>query len=255
MSHQQPPALALSVANVSHSFGSKKVLVDVSLNVHNGKICGLLGLNGAGKTTLLSLITRLYDNTSGSISVNGFDVRKDPMVALNQLGVVFQNRSLDLELSIRQNLQYHASLYGISKSVANDRIELELDRAGLLERSKDKVRTLSGGQVRRVEIARSLIHQPRLLLLDEPTVGLDVAARQELIKHVRGLVSDEKIGVLWTTHLFDEIMDEDDAVVLHQGKVLATGTHGDILKMGKAKDLTSAFQNITKSGAAQELAP
>jgi len=236
---------ALSVEAVSHAFGARRVLHDVGLRVEQGRFCALLGLNGAGKTTLFSLITRLYNNRSGRIAVLGYDVRQQPAEALRRLGVVFQSRTLDLELSISQNLAYHAALHGMPARLGRERASAELQRAGLADRANEKVRNLSGGQMRRVEIARALLHRPRLLLLDEPTVGLDVASRQFLLDHVRGLCRDGNIAVLWATHLIDEVDDESRVIVLHRGRVLAQGNVRDICAIANAATLREAFDRLT----------
>ena len=186
------PDAALSVEHVTHNFGHRRALDDVSLSVGQGRFCALLGLNGAGKTTLFSLITRLYNSNSGRISVLGYDVRRQPSDALRRLGVVFQARTVDIELSVMQNLVYHAALHGMPTRDAKARAKLELGRVGLGDRAGDKAGTLSGGQMRRVEIARALLHQPRLLLLDEATVGLDIAARADILARVRGLLTERQ---------------------------------------------------------------
>ena len=189
-------AAALEVREVTHDFGKRRALDRVSLTIAPGDFTVLLGQNGAGKTTLFSLITRLYNNRSGAIRVYGFDVRDRSSEALARIGVVFQQRTLDLDLTVRQNLLYHAALHGMSSGRAKTRLEQELERMGLSERAGDKVRQLSGGQLRRVEIARALLHQPRLLLLDEPTVGLDIGSRQDILDHARGLARDDGLGLL-----------------------------------------------------------
>lgn len=235
---------ALSVAGVTHAFGSKKALDDVTLEAPAGAFTALVGQNGAGKTTLFSLITRLYNNNSGSIEVLGHDVRSDPAKALSRLGVVFQARTLDLELSVMQNLLYHAALHGIGRGEAKGRAEAALSRVNLESRAKDKVRALSGGQMRRVEIARALLHGPAFLLLDEPTTGLDIGSRRTLIEEVRRLIKEDDIGVLWATHITDEIAAADRVVVLHEGRVMARGTPQELCARAKTDDVAAAFMTI-----------
>jgi ABC-2 type transport system ATP-binding protein len=244
----QATPLALDVREVSHAFGPRRALDGVSISVASGTFCALLGLNGAGKTTLFSLITRLFDNNSGVIRVWGHDVRRSPCEALRRLGVVFQSRTLDLDLTVIQNLIYHASLHGLSRREGRQRGAEELERVGLSDRASEKVRNLSGGQMRRVEIARALLHRPRLLLLDEPTVGLDIGARHEIITQVRRLVKEDGLGVLWATHLFDEVQLSDKVVVLHRGKVLAEGVVSALIERSKAKDLEGAFSKLAQNG-------
>jgi ABC-2 type transport system ATP-binding protein len=239
---------ALEVENVSHSYGERKALDAVSFAVPQGAFAVLLGLNGAGKSTLFALITRLYDTRSGSISVFGHRLSREPGEALKRLGVVFQSRTLDLDLSVMQNLIYHAALHGIGRRDAIPRAEELLQRFELTDRKKDKVRNLSGGQMRRVEIARSLLHRPKLLLLDEPTIGLDIKSRADLEKHVRRLVEEDRIGVLWATHLIDEVAPADACLILHMGKLLATGPVRDIVRQAGTEDIRSAFTKLTGQG-------
>jgi len=248
---QQDPAgvAALSIAGISHSYGPRRALVDISFTVAPASFTALLGLNGAGKSTLFSLVTRLFGIQTGRIGIFGHDISREPGEALRLLGVVFQPRTLDLDLSLKQNLLYHAALHGIGRREAADRSVELLARIGLSDRTGSKVRDLSGGQMRRLEIARALLHRPRLLLLDEPTVGLDVKARADILGHVRQLVSDQGIGVLWATHLFDEITASDDLVVLHQGKMLARGRVPDVIAEAGGQDVHSAFMRLTQDAA------
>lgn len=232
---------ALKVCNVSHSFGAFAALKDVSLTVPQGGFTALLGVNGAGKTTLFSLITRLYDNASGRIEVAGHDLRRNSGAALARLGVVFQSRALDADLTVAQNLDYHAALHGIGRREARARADEVLALVGLSDRLNARVSTLSGGQQRRAEIARALIHRPEILLLDEATVGLDVKSRAEMIGLTRDLTR-QGVSVLWATHLMDEIRPEDGLVILHQGRVLASGRAGDITG---TDDLTATFLRLT----------
>ncbi|WGJ13004.1 ABC transporter ATP-binding protein [Methylocapsa sp. D3K7] len=236
---------ALEVASVSHSYGKRKALDNVSFRVRPASFCVLLGLNGAGKTTLFSLVTRLYAAQRGTLRIFGFDVNHAPGEALRRLGVVFQARTLDLDLTLQQNLSYHAALHGMPARETQRRAEEVLGQIGLLGRANDKARTLSGGQIRRVEIARALLHRPRMLLLDEPTVGLDVKARADILKHVRSLVAGTNIGVLWATHLIDEIEPPDDAILLHEGKILDRGKASEIAARAGVQDIGAAFKKLT----------
>jgi ABC-2 type transport system ATP-binding protein len=237
---------ALRIDDVSHSFGARTALDRVSLTVPAGSFTALLGLNGAGKTTLFSLVTRLYDSASGQIEVFGCDVRREAPAALSRLGIVFQARTLDLDLTVRQSLLYHAALHGIGRRQAGVRAAEVLEKFALADRIDDKVRNLSGGQMRRLEIARALIHDPALLLLDEPTVGLDVEARQGLIGEVRRLVAEGR-GILWATHLLDEIQMSDRLAVLHKGRVLAEGPVQEVLAQAGSPDLQTAFMNLVSA--------
>jgi ABC-2 type transport system ATP-binding protein len=212
------------------------------LTVPRGGFTALLGVNGAGKTTLFSLITRLYNNSSGSIRVAGFDLRRQPAQAMARLGVVFQSRALDADLTVRQNLAYHASLHGIGRAEARERIDAVLAQVGLAEKAELRVSALSGGQSRRAEIARALIHRPDILLLDEATVGLDVKSRAEVLALTRQLIAEDGVSVLWATHIMDEIQPDDDLVILHHGQVLKRGTSAEIA--GQA-GLTRAFLDLT----------
>ncbi len=236
---------ALQVQSVSHSYGKRKALDNVSFQVRPASFCVLLGLNGAGKTTLFSLVTRLYAAQQGTLRICGFDVNRTPGESLRRLGVVFQARTLDLDLTVLQNLSYHAALHGMPARETKLRIAAVLDQVSMADRANDKARTLSGGQMRRVEIARALLHRPRMLLLDEPTVGLDVKARADILKHVRSLVAQTSIGVLWATHLIDEIQSGDDAVVLHEGKILDQGQASDIAVRTGVQDIGAAFKKLT----------
>lgn len=236
---------ALKVSGVSHSFGEKKALDAVSLQVPKGVFTVLLGLNGAGKSTLFSLITRLYDNVSGEILILGHDVRRQPTLALQRLGVVFQSRTLDADLTLSQNLHYHAALHGIGRSEARTRSLEALETVALADRASERIRNLSGGQARRVEIARSLLHKPGLLLLDEPTVGLDIGSRESVVSIVRSLVAQRGLGVLWATHLIDEIADTDQIVLLHRGRVLFTGSVPQMLAQSGETDMRRAFRKMT----------
>ncbi|MFB2595779.1 ATP-binding cassette domain-containing protein [Paracoccus sp. p4-l81] len=237
---------ALHIAHVSHAFGKVKALDDVSLVVPRGAFHALLGVNGAGKTTLFSLITRLYTNASGSIQVAGHDLRRAPSRALAALGVVFQSRALDADLTVAQNLAYHAALHGIPPRQGRERAAQVLEMVDLSDRAGARVSALSGGQQRRAEIARALLHRPKLLLLDEATVGLDVKSRAEVLALVRRLIAGGQVSALWATHIFDEVQPDDGITILHRGRVLADGRAGDIAQGG---DLSAAFLSMTGAPA------
>ena len=237
----------MRVAGLSYAFGDRHALREVGFTVAQGDFTTLLGLNGAGKSTLFALITRLYSARTGCIEVFGHNVEREPRAALARLGVVFQQSTLDLDLTVVQNLAYHAALHGLSPREAAPLIAAELARVGLADRGGDRVRALSGGLKRRVELARALLHRPSLLLLDEPTVGLDTQSRKFLLAHVHELCRTQAIGVLWATHLIDEAAD-GRVIVLHQGAVLADAS-ADTLA-ARHGTLQGAFDALTQQGRA-----
>lgn len=236
---------ALEVTGVSYRFDSRPALDDVSFTVEAASFTALLGPNGAGKTTLFSMVTRLFDCRDGEIRVFGNDLRRHPGEALARLGVVFQQTTLDLDLTVLQNLRYAASLHGLGRREADPRIERELARFGLADRRHETARNLNGGHRRRIEIARALMHDPALLLLDEPTVGLDVPTRRQLVAEVHRLSRDDGIAVLWTTHLVDELdAGQDRVVMLNRGKVQAAGTAAQVLAASGAADFGRLFDSL-----------
>ncbi|MDP2245104.1 ABC transporter ATP-binding protein [Pseudomonas sp.] len=236
---------ALEVSAVAFAYGTRQALQGVGFSVAPGSFTALLGPNGAGKSTLIALLTRLYDLQQGDIQVMGCSLRQHPRQALRQLGVVFQQSTLDLDLSVEQNLRYHAALHGMAKPLASARINEELARQQLGERRAEKVRDLNGGHRRRVEIARALLHQPRLLLLDEASVGLDPASRLALNRHVRQLCRDDGLAVLWTTHLLDEVQASDELLILNRGRLVAQGLASQI--GADDASLAATFEHLTAS--------
>ncbi|HEY0286077.1 MAG TPA: ABC transporter ATP-binding protein [Pseudomonas sp.] len=241
---------ALQVSELSFAYGAREALRQLSFTLQPGCFGALLGPNGAGKSTLIALLTRLYDLQRGDVHIGQHSLRQSPRPALKQMGVVFQQSTLDLDLSVEQNLHYHAALHGLSRRQARQRIDLELARQGLTERRRERVRALNGGHRRRIEIARALLHQPRLLLLDEASVGLDPASRLALNQHVRSLCREDGISVLWATHLLDEVQHNDDLLILHQGRLVASGQAGQV-SAEYGGELGVAFQRLTTSGGAQ----
>jgi ABC-2 type transport system ATP-binding protein len=240
---QAVPSLLLD--NVVKTYGSVRAVDGVSLQAHRGEFIALLGPNGAGKTTLFQLLSGLFVADSGRIEVMGHDMSRDAVPALARLGIVFQQPTLDLELSVTANLLFHAGLHGIPRAVAQARIATELARLGLAERAHDKSAQLSGGNRRRVELARALLHEPRLLLMDEATVGLDPQSRRDLLKLMLTMRAERSVAVLWATHLCDEVGDADRVIVLHRGKVLADTTPGKLVAAAGAKTIEEAFLAMT----------
>ena len=240
-------APALEVSGLGHRFGAKVALHDVAFSVARGDFTVLLGPNGAGKTTLFALITRLYHAHAGRIAVFGEEFKANPSAALGRIGVVFQQPTLDLDLTVQQNMLYHAALHGIARRHAKTRSDAELERVGLLGRRRDAARTLSGGQRRKVELARALLHDPSLLLLDEPTAGLDVESRAFLLRHVRGLCHERGLAVLWATHLIDEAEERARVIVLHRGRVLADGGAAELVAQQRAATLADAFDRLVQA--------
>lgn len=212
----------LSLSRVNKTYGRETALVDVDLQANAGEFIVLLGPNGAGKTTLVQVVTGLLAPDSGRVEIMGRDFAVDPVGALGGIGVVFQQQTLDLELSLRANLRFHADLHGLDPAEAARRIASLLGDFGLADRAGDRVRTLSGGNQRRLELARALLHRPKILIMDEATVGLDPASRADLVDRVLDLRKDGVL-VLWTTHLLDEADPADRVLVLADGRLVHDG--------------------------------
>jgi ABC-2 type transport system ATP-binding protein len=238
-------APALLLDNVVKTYGAIRAVDGVGFTASAGEFIGLLGPNGAGKTTLFQLLSGLFVPDSGRIEIMGHDMRRDPVPALAMLGIVFQQPTLDLELTVTANLLFHAGLHGIPRAVAKARIEKELARLGLAERAHDKAAQLSGGNRRRVELARALLHEPRVLLMDEATVGLDPGSRGELLKLMLSLRAERSVAVLWATHLCDEVPSADRVIVLHRGKILADTTSAGLVAGAGMATIEQAFLAIT----------
>jgi ABC-2 type transport system ATP-binding protein len=235
----------LQIDRIRKSYGNVCALDEVSFEVGKGEFFALLGPNGAGKTTLFQLLTGLFVADSGSIRISGLDIGSDTIRALARIGVVFQTPTLDLDLTVRTNLEFHGRLHGMGRARIKRRIDDELNRLGLTDSADQVCRNLSGGNRRKVELARSLLHEPRILLMDEATVGLDPASRQALVAYVRELTRKRNISVLWTTHLVDEVQDADQILILHKGKVRQQGTAEELVTNSGTRTLTDAFLSIT----------
>jgi len=238
----------LEVRGAVKSYGPNQALKGVDIHVAAGEFVVLLGPNGAGKSTLFQLLTGLFAADQGDIFIAGKDMRRESVSALAQIGIVFQQPALDLELSVTGNLMFHARLHGIggkSKSLVQD----ALAKVGLTDISDKQAKTLSGGNRRKVELARSLVHRPRLLLMDEATVGLDPASRQQLLRHVRQLCREDNVGVLWATHLVDEAEGADRVIVLNHGKKINEGSPAELLA-GGGKTLTEILIDLSEQNDA-----
>jgi ABC-2 type transport system ATP-binding protein len=236
---------ALGVVNLSFSYGSRLALDGVDFSIAKGQTTILLGPNGAGKTTLFSLICGLFTTRQGSISIAGRSLSADGVSALAPLGVVFQAQTLDLDLTVRQNLRYYCALRGLVRAEAAQRIDTELARMKMSERIDEKVRALNGGHRRRVEIARAMLDRPEILLLDEPTVGLDIMTRRDLIDDLHRRGGDDGTALLWATHLIDEVRPSDRILVLHKGSIAADGNAAALCERTGTKDLGEAFAALT----------
>jgi ABC-2 type transport system ATP-binding protein len=242
-------ASALRVDNVVKTYGAIRAVDGVTFTAAAGEFIALLGPNGAGKTTLFQLLSGLFVPDSGQIEIMGHDMLRHPVPALAKLGIVFQQPTLDLELTVTGNLLFHAGLHGIPSAVAKPRIAAELKRLGLADRAHDKAAQLSGGNRRRVELARALLHEPRVLLMDEATVGLDPASRSDLLKLILTMRAERSVAVLWATHLCDEVPDASRVIVLHRGKVLADTTPVQFVKNAGAGSVEQAFLLLTGEAA------
>lgn len=234
----------IRVDEVSYAYGARQALEQVSFEIEAGRFCALLGPNGAGKSTLFALLTRLFVAARGRIHVAGHDLARDPRAALSKIGVVFQQSTIDLDLSVQRNLRYFCALHGIAGRDADNRIDRALDHLRMRERKQEKARALNGGHRRRMEIARSLLHEPAVLMLDEPTVGLDAASRRRITDYVHDL-TETGIGVLWATHLVDEVRDDDALAILHRGRILETG---NAREMRGDTPLAEYFTSLTGEG-------
>lgn len=235
----------LAIHGLAKSFGKRKALDGISLSVAAGEFVVLLGPNGAGKTTLFQILTGLFTADSGRADVFGADIAATPLAALSQLGIVFQQPAIDLDLTVRANLQFQADLHGIPRQEAKQRITHWLQRFGLSDRAQDRTRDLSGGNRRKVELARALLTQPKLLLMDEATVGIDPRSRAQMLADVKSLCG-QGIGVLWATHLVEEAEAADRVVVLARGEIKFDGSAAQLMAINNQSNLTEAFLHLTQ---------
>jgi ABC-2 type transport system ATP-binding protein len=260
MSASDAHALApgLHAAGLVKRYGQREALAGVGLDLARGQWAALLGPNGAGKTTLFALLSGLFAADAGEVHIAGCSLRATPARALRELGVVFQQSALDLDLSVQHNLALHAALHGLPGPLARERIDAALERFGLGAERRRPARELSGGNRRKVELARALLHRPAVLLMDEPTVGLDPRSREDLLQAVRRDVRERGTSVLWATHLVDEAERADRVLVLHQGRLLADGSPHEVcaaLGGGTQASLEQAFLRATQVARVKATVP
>ncbi len=243
----------IEVENLSHTYQTRTALNNVSFNVSCGEIFGLLGPNGSGKTTLFRILSTLIPVMSGTVRIFGYDLTAAVTEVRHLLGVVFQHPGLDVKLTVTENLRHHGHLYGLSGKSLHHRIAQVLEHVGISDRSTDRVEVLSGGLQRRVEIAKSLLHSPRILFLDEPTSGLDVTTRRQLNEYLGVLAGTENILVVLTTHLLDDAEACSRVGILDNGSLVALGTPDELkAQVGGDVVLIKGKSNETLAAAIAE---
>ncbi len=249
----QPPAPAvISITNIFHRYENRSALKGISFDVRPAELFGLLGPNGSGKTTLFRILSTLMVPTSGQANILGYDAAREPGQVRRHIGVVFQAQSVDVKLTAYENLWHQGHLYGLRGKALKRRIEEILSRVGLADRAKELVETFSGGMQRRIELAKGLLHHPGVLLLDEPTTGLDPGARRDLWQYLAVLRDEEQVSVLVTTHLMEEAERCDRLAILNEGEIVALGTPaelkseigGDVVLLEAAKDAALLAERI-----------
>ncbi|MBX4200350.1 ATP-binding cassette domain-containing protein [Candidatus Parcubacteria bacterium] len=243
----------IKVENLTKTFDERRAVDNISFEVGRGEIFAFLGPNGAGKTTTIKMLTTLLEPTSGKLELNGFDPIKDPGEVRKSFGIVFQDASLDTELTAYENMEIHAVLYGLSKDLYQKRIDELLFLVELADRRNDLVKDFSGGMKRRLEIARSLLHHPKVLFLDEPTLGLDPQTRNLLWNYIKDLNTKEGITVFLTTHYMEEAdkMANRIAIIDH-GKIVGSGTSAELKESTQTTSLEEAFLKLTGHSVREE---
>lgn len=234
----------LALHNISVNFGEKRALQQIDITVPAGEVMALLGPNGAGKSTIFNLLCMFLTPQQGHISWNDVDITRQRKSFLARTGVVFQQSTLDLDLSVRQNLAYHAALHGMNPERCGQRISEECSAFEITDVINKKVRALNGGHRRRVELARAMLHEPEVLLLDEPTVGLDPSARDTLRNSIDKLCQQRGTTVLWSTHLFGELSATDNVVFLHRGEIRDRGIIQDLLQKHACTSIEALYHQL-----------
>lgn len=236
----------IEVKNLVKKFDDITAVDDISFNVEAGKIFAFLGPNGAGKTTTIKMFTTLLHPTSGKILINGFNPVTNPDDVRRSFGIIFQDPSLDDDLTAWENLEFHGVLYGVPKKIRRERIEELLKVVELEKRRDDLVKEFSGGMKRRLEIARGLLHHPKIIFLDEPTLGLDPQTRNHLWSYIKDMNQKEGITVFFSTHYMEEADRMADRIaIIDNGKIIADGTAQDLKKETDSETLEEAFLKLT----------
>lgn len=243
----------IDVSHLTKKFGDFTAVDDISFSVEKGEIFAFLGPNGAGKSTTIKMLTTLLTPTSGDIKLNGYDVANQQDKVRESFGIVFQDPSLDDELTAYENMNLHAVLYHVPLDIRKQRIQELLSFVGLWDRKDSFVKTFSGGMKRRLEIARGLLHHPKILFLDEPTLGLDPQTRNNIWTHIQNLNKKEGITVFFTTHYMQEAQDVAQRIaIIDHGKIIAQGTSQELEKQTKTDSLEAAFLQLTGKAIREE---
>lgn len=236
----------IKVKNLVKDFKEMRAIDDISFSVEKGEIFAFLGPNGAGKSTTIKILTTLLQQTSGSAMVNGFDVEKYPNDVRRSFGIVFQDPSLDEELTAWENMEFHGALYKVPKKLRRERIKQLLGIVELWDRKDSLVKTFSGGMKRRLEIARGLLHHPKVFFLDEPTIGLDPQTRNHIWSYIKKLNKEEDITIFFTTHYMEEAENVSSRIaIVDHGKIIALGTPTELKKQTQTETLENAFLHLT----------
>jgi ABC-2 type transport system ATP-binding protein len=245
----------IKVENLSKKFGEVNAVDNISFEVGAGEIFAFLGPNGAGKTTSIKMLTTLLSPTSGQITIDGLDPVSKPLEVRRRFGIVFQDPSLDQELTAYENMEFHGIMYHVPRKIRRERIEMLLKLFELWERRDSFVKEFSGGMKRRLEIARGLLHTPKILFLDEPTLGLDPQSRNQLWSHVKNLNQSEGVTVFLTTHYMDEAEKVANRVaIIDHGKIVAMGSSDELKSQTKTNSLEEAYLALTGSSIRDEKA-
>jgi ABC-2 type transport system ATP-binding protein len=243
----------INAQNLTKTFGNFTAVNNVSFNVPKGEIFAFLGPNGAGKTTTIKMLTTLLKPTTGTIKLNGTDAIKNPEKARKTFGIVFQDPSLDDELTAKENMEFHAVLYKVPKKELKERVAKFLNFVELWDRRNDLVKTFSGGMKRRLEIARGLLHKPEIIFLDEPTQGLDPQTRNKIWEYIQNLNKETQITVFFTTHYMEEAQQVAQRIaIMDRGKIIETGTAEKLMQQTQTKSLEEAFLKLTGTAIRDE---